>query len=186
MLRCGSAASCLQHLQFKAPVCCGCFLRICKKCSRASKGSFRRAGQRLKPVSGLQIERAQGAELRTLEDRFAALRNEYGMLYCLVCYANARLIGPWRQDWQPPYMLGPRMLRIVVSHSSFSAPLVSSCASCGPLSLAALRPIILPPTSSFPAGVEKGWGCLKVILGGPAVEEKHATKEQSRPLPNWG
>lgn len=104
-------------------------------------------------------------ELRTLEDRFAALRNEYGMLYCLVCYANARLIGPWRQDWQPPYMLGPRMLRIVVSHWSFGAPHISSCTLCGPLSLAALGPTILHPTSLLPADVEEGWGCVRVILG---------------------
>ena len=52
--------------------------------------------------------------LADLEARFASLRNEYGMLYCLVCCANARLIGPWRQDWEPPYELKYQMLQIVV------------------------------------------------------------------------
>ncbi len=102
--------------------------------------------------------------LGDLEARFASLRNEYGMLYCLVCYANARLIGPWRQDWQPPYMLGPRMLRIVVSHCSFGAPHIPSCTLGDPLCLAALRPTILHPSSWLPADVEEGWGCVRVIL----------------------
>ncbi len=49
-----------------------------------------------------------------LESRLVSLNNEYSSLAALVCYANARLIGPWNHDWLPPYQLASQMPNIVV------------------------------------------------------------------------
>ena len=63
---------------------------------------------------GLQMDTVFGPERVEVEAKFATLRNESGMLYLLVCYANARLIGPWCPGWEPPRELKSQMYEIMV------------------------------------------------------------------------
>lgn len=62
-----------------------------------------------------QVAQAQGEESIRMEARLATLHNEHSVLASLAFFANARLIGPWNHEWQPPFQFSPRILKIVES-----------------------------------------------------------------------